>query len=82
MVINNLSPMQSSMNQGKCLHNLNEEKSEEENYSRTVSQGEPRVVRRNQPNERDDRSGCKYKDFMESKPSSLFGIPTLVEVMD
>ena len=61
---------------------LKDRQSEEGNYSRTVSQVEPRVARRNQPNGGNDGCGCKYKDFMASKPPSLSRIPTPVEFMD
>ena len=62
--------------------NMDEEQSEEGNYSRTASQDELCVIRRNQPIEGDDGCGCKYKDFMTSKPLSLYGSPTSVRVMD
>ena len=61
---------------------LKDRQSEEGNYSRTVSQVEPRVARRNQPNGGNDGSECKYKDFMAFKRLSLPGSQTLVEVMD
>ena len=38
---------------------LNEGQSEEGNYSQTVSQTEPKVVRKNQPNGGNDGCGCK-----------------------
>ena len=47
---------------------LNEEMVEEGNYSQTVSQSEPPLVRRNQPDSGNDGCECKYKDFMASKP--------------
>ena len=62
--------------------NLNEEQSEEGNYSWIVSQVEPRVVRIKQPNGGNNGYVWKYKDFRASKPLSLTGNPTLVEVMD
>ena len=59
----------------------NEELSNEGNYSWTVSQANPRVVRRNETNGGNDGHGCKYKDLMASKQPSLSGSLTLVEVM-
>ena len=50
---------------------LEEEQSEEGNYSRNVSQAEPQVVRSNNPDVRIERNGCKYKEFMVAKPPSL-----------
>lgn len=50
---------------------LNEGKSEERNYSGTMSQVEPQVIRRNDTNEGADRNECKYKDFINFKPSSF-----------
>ena len=61
---------------------LNIEQSEEGNYSQTVSQTEPHMVRRNHENGGNDGSRCKYKDFMASKTPSFSRSPTAVEVMD
>lgn len=43
---------------------LNEDQSEEGNYSRAVTQAAPRVIRRNDPAKGVDRSKYKYKDYM------------------
>ncbi|XP_023738586.1 uncharacterized protein LOC111886570 [Lactuca sativa] len=61
---------------------LNIEQSEEGDFSKTITQVEPRMVRRNQPNGGNNGRVCKYKDFMASKPPSLPGSPTPMEVMD
>ena len=61
---------------------LNEEQSEEGNYSRTVKRLELQVVRRNNPEVGIKGEGCKYNDFMAAKPSSVFGSPMPVVVMD
>lgn len=61
---------------------LEEEQSEEGNNSRTVNQAEPRLVRRNNLDDRIKKCGCKYKDFMDAKPPSQSGSPTPAEIMD
>lgn len=61
---------------------LNEEQSEEGSYNRTVYQAKQRRVRKNNPDKEIERNGCKYKDFMDSKPPSLYGSPTPVEFME
>ena len=61
---------------------LNMKQSKEGNYSMTISQAEPQVVRRDNPerkNEGNDGCKCKYKDFMGAKPPNLSGIPKPVE---
>ncbi|XP_052621088.1 uncharacterized protein LOC128126933 [Lactuca sativa] len=55
---------------------------EEGNYSRTVSQAEPQVVRRNNQDEGIERNRCKYKDFTNFKPSTFTGKEDPIEVMD
>ena len=62
-------------------HELNEELSDEGNYSRTRSQVEPQVVKRNDPDRRIDKDGCIYKNFMGAKPPSLSGSPKPVEII-
>ena len=44
-------------------HGLEEEQSEKGNYSRTVSQTEPQKIRRNNPDDMVEITGCKYMDF-------------------
>ena len=43
---------------------LNEGQTEEENYSGTVGQADPPVIRRNNQDDEVERNGCKYKDFL------------------
>ena len=62
--------------------NMDEVLYEEGNYSRNVNQAKPHVVIRNHPEGGNDGRWCKYKDFIASKPPSLSGIPTPVEVMN
>lgn len=50
---------------------LNEEKSEEGNYSRTMSHMEPQVVRRNNPELEIKKRRCKYWDFTICKSSTF-----------
>ena len=47
---------------------MNIEQSEEGNYSRTVSQVKPRVVRRNDTEKEIERDGRMYKNFLGAKP--------------
>lgn len=61
---------------------LEEERSKEGNYSRTISQAEPRKIRRNNPNKEFERNGCKYKGFMVVKPPSISRSPALLEVIE
>ena len=61
---------------------LNEGQIEEGNYSGTVGQANPSIVRQNHQDGGNDGRGCKYKDFMASKPPSVSGSPTPVEVMN
>lgn len=61
---------------------LNEGQTEEGNYSGTVGQANPPIVRQNRQDGENDGRGCKYKDSMASKPPSLSGSPTPVEVMN
>ena len=61
---------------------LNEGQTEEGNYSGTVGQANPPIVRQNHQDGGNDGRGCKYKDFMASKPPSLSGSPTPVEVIN
>ena len=61
---------------------LNDGQSEGRNYSGTVGQDNPPIVRRNDQDRGNDGRRCKYKDFMASKPPCLSGSPTPVEVMD
>ena len=56
--------------------------SEGGNYSGTVGQANPPIVRQNNQDRGNDGRGCKYKDFMASKPPCLSGSPTPVQVMD
>ena len=55
---------------------------EGENFSGIIGQVEQPVVRRNNQYGGNDGRGCKYKDFMASKPPCLSGSPTPVQVMD
>ena len=61
---------------------VNEELSEEGNYSHIVSQVEPRVVRRNDLDKTIDMDGRMYTNLLGSKPPSLSGSPKIVEIMD
>ncbi|KAL7591377.1 uncharacterized protein LOC111880758 [Lactuca sativa] len=61
---------------------LNDEQSEEGNYSRTVSQAEPTVAERNNPKREINRDGRMYKNFLGAKLPSLAGSPKPVEIMD
>ena len=63
-------------------HGLEEEHSEEGNYSRTVSRVEPQTVRINQTDGGDKKDRCKYKDFMGAKPPRLSRSPKPVEIRD
>ena len=63
------------------LPELNEELSEDGNYSHIVSQVGPRVVRRNEPDRRIERYGCMYKNFLGAKQPSLYRSPETVEIM-
>ena len=61
---------------------MDEELSEEGNYNHMVSQAEPRVVRRNDPDIEIDRDGSMYNKFLGAKPPSLSRSPKPVEIMD
>ena len=61
---------------------LNEGQTEEGNYNGTVGQANPPMVKQNHQDGGNDGRGCKYKDFMASKPPSLSGSPTPVEVIN
>ena len=61
---------------------LNERHSEGGNFSGTVGQANPRIVRKINKDGGNDGRWCKYKDFMASKPPHLSGSPTLVEVIN
>ena len=61
---------------------VNGGQSEGGNYSGTVGQANPPIVRQNNQDGGNDGRGCKYKDFMASKPPCLSGSPTPVQVMD
>lgn len=61
---------------------MGERKSEDGNYSRSVSEVEHLVVRRINPDIGIDKDGCKYKDFMGSNPPCLSGSPNPIEIMN
>ena len=61
---------------------LTEEHSEGGNFSGIVGQASPLMVRQVNLDGGNDGRGCKYKDFMASKPPCLSGSPTPVQVMD
>ena len=61
---------------------LNEGQSEEGNNSGTIGQANPPIVRRNNHDGGNDGRGCKYKDFMASKPPCHSRSPAPVQFMD
>jgi len=61
---------------------LNEGQTEEGNYSGTVGQVNPPIVRQNNQDDEVERNGCKYKDFLTCKPSTFTGKEDPIGVMD
>ena len=61
---------------------LNEGHSEGGNFSGSVGQANPPIVRQNNQNGRNDGMGCKYKDFLTCKPSTFTGKEDPIGVMD
>ncbi|KAL7594215.1 hypothetical protein Lser_V15G28366 [Lactuca serriola] len=61
---------------------LNEGHSEGGNFSGTVGQANPPIVRKVNQDGGNNGCGCKYKDFMASKPPCLSGSPTPVKVIN
>ena len=61
---------------------LNEGQTEEGNYSGTVGQVNPPIVRQNNQDEEVERNGCKYKDFLTYKTSTFTRKEDPIGVMD
>ena len=61
---------------------LNEGHSEGGNFSGSIGQANPPIVRQDNHEGRNDGMGCKYKDFLTCKPSTFNGKEDPIGVMD